>query len=59
MVIVSGIGELAHLALLSAIMIPGTLALPIGLLMNGWGAEKHVHWIVPDIVRPLVVHADP
>ncbi|PCH33985.1 MFS polyamine transporter [Wolfiporia cocos MD-104 SS10] len=28
---------------------PGTLLLPIGLLMSGWAAEKHVHWIVVDI----------
>ena len=25
--------------------------MPIGLLLLGWGAQKHVHWIVPDIVR--------
>lgn len=22
---------------------------PIGLLMYGWSADKHLHWIVPDI----------
>ncbi|KLO06430.1 MFS polyamine transporter [Schizopora paradoxa] len=30
-------------------MFPGTFLMPVGLLMLGWGAEKHVHWIVPDI----------
>lgn len=34
-------------------MIPGTIALPIGLLIAGWAAEKHVHWIVTDIVCRL------
>ncbi|CZS91655.1 related to multidrug resistant protein [Rhynchosporium graminicola] len=29
--------------------IPGALAFPIGLFMYGWSAEKHVHWIVPQI----------
>lgn len=31
------------------LMIPGTLLLPIGLLMYGWAAEKHVHWAVVDV----------
>ncbi|PQE33478.1 hypothetical protein CJF32_00003375 [Rutstroemia sp. NJR-2017a WRK4] len=31
------------------ITIPGSLAFPIGLFMYGWSAEKHVHWIVPQI----------
>ncbi|KAL0954037.1 hypothetical protein HGRIS_005191 [Hohenbuehelia grisea] len=30
-------------------MIPGTILLPIGLFLTGWSAQKHVHWIVPDI----------
>ncbi|KAF4605923.1 hypothetical protein EYR40_004715 [Pleurotus pulmonarius] len=30
-------------------MVPGTLMLPVGLLINGWSAQNHVHWIVPDI----------
>lgn len=29
------------------ITLPGGLALPIGLFIYGWTAEKHVHWIVP------------
>ncbi|KAI0050075.1 MFS general substrate transporter [Auriscalpium vulgare] len=28
---------------------PGTCVLPIGILMAGWAAQKHVHWIVVDI----------
>jgi hypothetical protein len=31
-------------------MIPGTILLPIGLLLTGWATETHCHWIVPDIV---------
>lgn len=34
-------------------MVPGTLLLPVGLLINGWSAQNHVHWIVPDIVSRL------
>ncbi|KAI5120744.1 hypothetical protein M0805_007818 [Coniferiporia weirii] len=30
-------------------MIPGTIFLPIGLLIYGWSAEKRVFWLVPDI----------
>lgn len=29
--------------------VPTTIALPIGLIIYGWTAEKHVHWIVPMI----------
>jgi hypothetical protein len=32
-------------------MVPGTLALPVGLLLTGWTVQTKVHWIVPDIVR--------
>ncbi|KAF8066548.1 MFS polyamine transporter [Lyophyllum atratum] len=35
-------------------MVPGTILLPIGLVMAGWAAEKHVHWIVTDIGIALV-----
>ncbi|KII87948.1 hypothetical protein PLICRDRAFT_112075 [Plicaturopsis crispa FD-325 SS-3] len=31
------------------LMVPGTICLPIGLLICGWAVEAHVHWIVPDI----------
>ena len=30
-------------------MVFGTFFLPTGLLIFGWAAEKHVHWIVTDI----------
>ncbi|KAM5542678.1 hypothetical protein V8D89_003639 [Ganoderma adspersum] len=33
---------------------PGTILLPIGLLIAGWGAQKHTHWIVPDIGFALI-----
>jgi hypothetical protein len=35
-------------------MIPASIMIPIGLLLAGWGPEKHVHWIVADIVSPFV-----
>ncbi|KAI0673328.1 MFS polyamine transporter [Trametes maxima] len=35
-------------------VMPGTLILPLGLLMSGWGAQEHVHWIVPDIGYALI-----
>ncbi|KAK5998217.1 Efflux pump vrtL [Cladobotryum mycophilum] len=30
-------------------MIPGSILLPIGLLIYSWTAEKHTHWIAPNI----------
>ncbi|KAI0090532.1 MFS polyamine transporter [Irpex rosettiformis] len=30
-------------------IIPGTLGLPFGLLIGGWTAANHTHWIGPDI----------
>ncbi|KAK0199634.1 MFS polyamine transporter [Desarmillaria ectypa] len=30
-------------------MVPGSVILPIGLLLTGWCAQKGVHWIVTDI----------
>ncbi|KAF5372341.1 hypothetical protein D9615_009305 [Tricholomella constricta] len=30
-------------------MVPGTVILPAGLLIAGWAAQEHVHWIVTDI----------
>ena len=42
-----------------ALMIPLSLALPIGLLWYGWTAEKKAHWILPIIgtgwIRIVVV----
>jgi hypothetical protein len=32
-------------------MIPGAMLVPVGLLWYGWAAEKHLHWIIPDIGR--------
>ncbi|OJJ48413.1 hypothetical protein ASPZODRAFT_61473 [Penicilliopsis zonata CBS 506.65] len=29
--------------------IPGSLCVPVGLFLYGWGADKHLHWIVPEI----------
>jgi hypothetical protein len=35
-------------------MIPGTIFLPLGLLITGWTVEKRVFWFVPDIGIALV-----
>ncbi|KAI0324466.1 MFS polyamine transporter [Cubamyces sp. BRFM 1775] len=35
-------------------VMPGTILIPIGLLMSGWGAQEHVHWIVPDIGYAII-----
>ncbi|THH06070.1 hypothetical protein EW145_g4340 [Phellinidium pouzarii] len=35
-------------------MVPGTFALPFGLLILGWSAQNHVFWIVPDIGIALI-----
>ena len=31
------------------IIFPAALAIPAGLFIYGWGADKRVHWIVPEI----------
>ncbi|WQF82588.1 Putative sugar transporter, major facilitator superfamily, MFS transporter superfamily [Colletotrichum destructivum] len=31
------------------LMVPGAVLIPLGLLLYGWTAERHTHWIVPDI----------
>ncbi|KAB8264379.1 major facilitator superfamily domain-containing protein [Aspergillus pseudonomiae] len=36
------------------LMIFGTAMLPIGLLLYGWPADKHVHWIVPLIGTGII-----
>ena len=36
-------------------MVLGTICLPIGLLLSGWAAEKHIHWIVTDIGLAFVM----
>ncbi|CDO72952.1 hypothetical protein BN946_scf185007.g6 [Trametes cinnabarina] len=35
-------------------VMPATLVIPAGLLISGWGAQEHVHWIVPDIGYALI-----
>ncbi|KAI0751858.1 MFS polyamine transporter [Daedaleopsis nitida] len=35
-------------------MIPGTVLLPIGILITGWTARADIHWIVPDIGIAIV-----
>ena len=35
-------------------IIPGAIAIPIGLFLYGWAAEKQVQWIVPLIGTALV-----
>jgi hypothetical protein len=34
-------------------IVPGTILLPTGLLVTGWAAQKHVFWLVPDVVSDL------
>lgn len=41
-----------------ATMFPGTLMLPIGLLLFGWAAEAHLPWIVLDIVGSTLLYFD-
>lgn len=31
-------------------IVPGTILLPMGLLITGWTTQHHVFWLVPDIV---------
>lgn len=31
------------------ITVPAALSIPAGLFIYGWGADKQVHWIVPEI----------
>lgn len=31
------------------LMVLGSVALPLGLFLYGWSAQKHLHWIVPII----------
>lgn len=30
-------------------MLPGSILIPAGLLWYGWSAEKHLHWIMPNL----------
>ena len=30
-------------------MVPGTIILPFGMLLSGWSAQHHLHWIATDI----------
>jgi hypothetical protein len=39
-----------------ASMVPGTICLPIGLLITGWSVQKKVFWLVPDIVSYCGMH---
>ncbi|KAH9949419.1 MFS polyamine transporter [Amylocystis lapponica] len=34
--------------------LPGTIFIPAGLFIAGWGAQKHAFWIVPDIGYALI-----
>ena len=31
------------------LLLPGALMIPSGLVWYGWSAQKHLHWIMPDI----------
>ncbi|KAI1084926.1 putative bicyclomycin resistance protein [Whalleya microplaca] len=30
-------------------MLPASLLVPLGLVLYGWSAERHMHWLIPDI----------
>ncbi|KAH8585651.1 major facilitator superfamily domain-containing protein [Bisporella sp. PMI_857] len=34
--------------------VPACLSLPCGLFIYGWGAEKHVHWMVPQVGTAVI-----
>jgi hypothetical protein len=34
-------------------VVPGTILLPVGMLITGWTAQNRVFWLVPDVVRDL------
>ena len=34
-------------------IVPGTILLPIGLLITGWSTQERVFWLVPDIVSDM------
>jgi len=34
-------------------IVPGTILLPIGMLLTGWTAQKRVYWLVPDVVGDM------
>ncbi|GAA6015567.1 hypothetical protein JCM8202_001036 [Rhodotorula sphaerocarpa] len=36
------------------LVFPASVLLPLGLLLYGWGAERHLHWIMPDIGLCLI-----
>ncbi|KAI0055615.1 MFS polyamine transporter [Artomyces pyxidatus] len=36
------------------LLVPGSLIFPSGLLIAGWAAQKHVHWIVVDLGIGLI-----
>ncbi|KAL7619420.1 hypothetical protein AAE478_009959 [Parahypoxylon ruwenzoriense] len=29
--------------------LPASLLVPLGLLLYGWSAERHMHWLIPDV----------
>jgi len=39
-----------------ASMVPGSILLPLGILLAGWSAEHRLHWIATDIVSRSCVY---
>jgi hypothetical protein len=39
-----------------ASMIPGSIFLPLGVLLAGWSAEHRLHWIATDIVSRSCIY---
>jgi hypothetical protein len=46
----SSVGPNDIFSLTVANIVPGTIFLPIGLLITGWTTQSHIFWLVPDIV---------
>jgi hypothetical protein len=46
-----GIGKPEYRA---PMIFPGAILVPTGIFIYGWGAEEHVHWIVPNIGAALL-----
>jgi hypothetical protein len=38
-----------------AILFPGTIFLPVGLLITGWTVQEKTHWIGPDFVSQNIL----
>jgi hypothetical protein len=49
----SSVGPNDSFSFTVANIVPGTIFLPIGLLITGWTTQNHAFWLVPDIVSDV------